>query len=285
MVLSPSRPLQIGWALPRMTSAKCLTWLARGSLRSHALDRGDERLLPGPITREDIQAQSENRQRTLRSGNVIRVVVGIAGETDVVQGGQLPTAPGAAVSESRNVPSALLAKRKTIAAVTSTGNPRVEFDVNAITVSMSPISDSRMFTSWVRLSRMGPPPGCASPTVANVERVVGFVEQGACLIRRQEFPGRRFRRSHGPWPRWGRSCEGCPVSTGTSAFSTATRRRVTDTTLSPMGCTTITSTSAATRFRAADDMHTVRRGRDEDVRLVPCEQLGQGTQIAAAHRR
>ena len=33
-VLSPFRPLQIGAAAPRMTSAKCFTWLARGSPRS-----------------------------------------------------------------------------------------------------------------------------------------------------------------------------------------------------------------------------------------------------------
>ena len=34
MVFRPSRPLQIGWAAPLMTSAKCVIWLLSGSLRS-----------------------------------------------------------------------------------------------------------------------------------------------------------------------------------------------------------------------------------------------------------
>jgi hypothetical protein len=63
-----------------------------------------------------------------------------------------------AVSDSRNVPSAPPAKRKTIAAVSSTGKPRVAFDVTAWTVTMSPTRDIRLFSSWVRLSRIGPPP-------------------------------------------------------------------------------------------------------------------------------
>ena len=63
------------------------------------------------------------------------------------------------MSESRNVPSAPFAKVNTMAAVSSTGKPRVAFDVTACTRTMSPTSESRLFTSWIRLSRIGPPPG------------------------------------------------------------------------------------------------------------------------------
>ena len=65
----------------------------------------------------------------------------------------------AAVSDSTNVPSAPFANRNTMAAVSSTGKPRVAFEVTACTSTTSPTSDSRLFTSWIRLSRIGPPPG------------------------------------------------------------------------------------------------------------------------------
>jgi hypothetical protein len=66
----------------------------------------------------------------------------------------------AAVSESRNVPSAPLANVNTMAAVSSTWKPRVAFEVVACTRTTSPTRDCRLFTSWMRLSRIGPPPGC-----------------------------------------------------------------------------------------------------------------------------
>ena len=53
----------------------------------------------------------------------------------------------AAVSDSRNVPSAPFAKVKTMAAVSSTSYPRVALDVAACTRTMSPTSRSRLFTS------------------------------------------------------------------------------------------------------------------------------------------
>jgi len=58
------------------------------------------------------------------------------------------------------VPSAPFAKVNTIAAVSSTAKPRVALDVTAWTRTMSPTRVSRLFTSWMRLSRIGPPPGC-----------------------------------------------------------------------------------------------------------------------------
>ena len=63
------------------------------------------------------------------------------------------------MSDSRKVPRAPFANVKTMAAVSSTGNPRVAFDVTACTVTIGPTSDIRLFTSWIRLSRIGPPPG------------------------------------------------------------------------------------------------------------------------------
>ena len=64
----------------------------------------------------------------------------------------------AAVSESRDVPSAPLVKRNVIATVSSTGKPRIAFDANAWTAAISPHSIRRLCTSWIMLSRIGPAP-------------------------------------------------------------------------------------------------------------------------------
>ena len=64
----------------------------------------------------------------------------------------------AAVSDSMNVPSAPLAKRRMIATVSSTGCPRTAFEAMACTDAMSPHSIRRLWISWIRLMRIGPPP-------------------------------------------------------------------------------------------------------------------------------
>ena len=69
-----------------------------------------------------------------------------------------------------------MAKVNTMAAVSSTGNPRVALEVTAWTLTMSPTSDSRLFTSWVRLSRDGTAARFAPPPAADVVVVVGLVE-------------------------------------------------------------------------------------------------------------
>ena len=63
------------------------------------------------------------------------------------------------MSDSRKVPSAPPANVNTMAAVSSTGKPRAAFDVTACTRTIGPASDRRLFTSWTRLIRIGPPPG------------------------------------------------------------------------------------------------------------------------------
>ena len=51
------------------------------------------------------------------------------------------------MSDSMKVPSAPLAKRNAMAAVSSTGKLRVAFDVNACTATISPHSERRLPTS------------------------------------------------------------------------------------------------------------------------------------------
>jgi hypothetical protein len=46
-----------------------------------------------------------------------------------------------------------------IAAVSSTGKPRVALEVIACTETISPTNCMRLLTSWIRLSKIGPPPG------------------------------------------------------------------------------------------------------------------------------
>mgnify|MGYP003693848025 CR=1 FL=1 len=54
-------------------------------------------------------------------------------------------------------------------------------DVNAVTVSISPISDKQVVHLMGQVEQDGPTSGLASPSAANVEIVVGLVEQGgAC---------------------------------------------------------------------------------------------------------
>ncbi len=177
-VFSPSRPLQIGVAPPRMTAAKWSTWFGE---RIGALQRLGRRTRTA-------------RTRTAARGRPSRASSGPTASPPSRRCGSRPRRDRwrSSRSPARSAPSCAPTPRcrragrcparrwrsvKIIAAVSSTGKPRVAFDVTAWTLTMSPTSASRLFTSWIRLSRIGPPPGCAPPPAAGLEVVVGLVEQ------------------------------------------------------------------------------------------------------------
>ena len=80
----------------------------------------------------------------------------------------------AAVSESMNVPSAPFANRNTMAAVSSTGKPRVALDVVAWTATMSPTQRHQVVHLMGQVEQDRSAAGLAPPAVADLEVVVGL---------------------------------------------------------------------------------------------------------------
>ena len=224
---NPSRPVTSGFSSPRMTRRNARSEVrADRRVRAGSSSTRTACTRNGPPSSRNTLGASSARRATHGADDHVRILVAYVAyalfSCDVCS--QL--LGDAAVSESRNVPSAPLAKRSVIATVSSTSKPRVAFDANAWTATISPDHAIAGVDLVDHVDENRPAARTPAPVVGRIEVAVdrGLAENGAA--HHADEPAERARRTTLDRLVQDRAVPAmCPTRLVTPAFSAASTSR------------------------------------------------------------